>query len=423
MGAVLGNTSAAKVEGNPPARSHLPALDGLRGLAILLVLLTHAIALPLEPVGTSFDSAVHGFARIGWTGVDLFFVLSGFLITGILLDTRNEPRRWSRFFARRALRIFPLYYGVLIVLFIIFPLLVSWNEPQYETLRHNQPWYWAYAVNFLEVATKGKGTTLNTVHFWSLSIEEQFYVLWPFVVWACRPRTLLRIAAVVAVVGLAARIWLALADPFNYAGSAYVITPVRLDGLMTGAVLAVAARMEGGLERFRWLAPRAMVAGLTVLAAIGLWRGGFVYSDPVISTLGFPLIAVTFGALLVTVLTSPGKSRLERFFCTRSMRSWGKYSYGVYVFHYLLIGAFTWFFPVYERKASWLGGSRVPAVLAFAAIITVLSWCAAWLSYNIYEKRFLSLKRFFERERVPSKPAEAPAPASAPSVLRPMESA
>src|SRR3954464_3713102 len=149
MGAVLGNTSAAKVEGNPPARGHLPALDGLRGLAIVLVLFTHAIALPLEPVQGSLDSAVHALARIGWTGVDLFFVLSGFLITGILLDTRNEPRRWSRFFARRSLRIFPLYYGVLVALFVILPLVARhWTEPTYLTLEKNQAWYWLYAVNF-----------------------------------------------------------------------------------------------------------------------------------------------------------------------------------------------------------------------------------------------------------------------------------
>jgi peptidoglycan/LPS O-acetylase OafA/YrhL len=186
-----------------------------------------------------------------------------------------------------------------------------------------------------------------------------------------------------------------------------------------GAVLAAAARMEGGLQRFQWLAPRALVAGMIVLASMGLWRGEFVYSDPVMSTIGFPLIALTFGALLVTVLTSPPKGRLERFFCNRSMRSWGKYSYGVYVFHYLIIGAFTWFFPLYQKE---LGGSRVPAVLLFAAIISVLSYSVAWLSYNIYEKRFLALKRFFERERVSPQPAEAPTNASTPSVLRPMES-
>src|SRR5258705_8423431 len=99
------DAETASVERQTPGRGHLPALDGLRGLAILLVLLTHAIGLPLEPVNTAFDAAVHAVARVGWTGVDLFFVLSGFLITGILLDTRDEPRRWSRFFARRALRI------------------------------------------------------------------------------------------------------------------------------------------------------------------------------------------------------------------------------------------------------------------------------------------------------------------------------
>jgi peptidoglycan/LPS O-acetylase OafA/YrhL len=401
-----------------PGRGHLPALDGLRGVAILLVLLTHAVALPLEPARTALDSAIHAVARVGWTGVDLFFVLSGFLITGILLDTRDEPRRWSRFYARRALRIFPLYYGMLIFLFVIFPRLVAWSEPQYLTLRANQSWYWAYAVNFLEVASKGKGTTLNTVHFWSLSIEEQFYVFWPFVVWACRPKTLFKIAGVIAIAGLAARIWFVAADPFNYPATSYLITPVRLDGLMMGAVLATLARMDGGLIRFRRIAPVTALAGAALLGGIGFARGAFQYSDPIISTLGFPLIAVTFGALLVTILNAPPTNWLGRIFSSVFLQSWGKYSYGVYVFHYLLILVVSWFFPIYQHESAWLGGSRLPAVLAFALLISAASYIVAWVSYNVYEKRFLALKRFFEREPVsPALPETAQIPKS--PVLRP----
>ena len=98
---------------------------------------------------------------------------------------------------------------------MIFPLLVTWDEPQYATLRNNQPWYWAYAVNFSRCATKGKATTLNTVHFWSLSIEEQFLIPLALRRLGRAGPTLLRIAAVVAVVGLQSRIWLALADPLT----------------------------------------------------------------------------------------------------------------------------------------------------------------------------------------------------------------
>src|SRR6185436_12162467 len=216
----------------------------------------------------------------------LFFVLSGFLITGILLDTRDEPRRWSRFFARRALRIFPLYYAVLLILFVV-PGLFHWQEPQYLTLRQNQAWYWTYTVNFLTVFTQGHGTPLNTAHFWSLSIEEQFYIFWPFVIWAIRPRTLFKLAAVVAILGLAGRIWLVVADPFHYADAGRTLTPVRLDALMMGAVLAALARMPGGLGRLRRMAPWVALGGVAVLVTIAALSHGFS-TEPAVTTMALP---------------------------------------------------------------------------------------------------------------------------------------
>src|SRR3989475_8279809 len=116
----------------------MPVLDGLRGVAVLLVLLIHAIWGPLRPATASIDVVVRAVAYAGWMGVDLFFVLSGFLITGILLDTRGQPGWWPNFIARRALRIFPLYYGALTVLFVLLPRLVRWSEPQFITLQANR---------------------------------------------------------------------------------------------------------------------------------------------------------------------------------------------------------------------------------------------------------------------------------------------
>ena len=414
MASVLGNTAAAPPEAHRASGGHLPALDGLRGLAILLVMLTHAIGLPLAESRSTIDATGHAFARFGWTGVDLFFVLSGFLITGILLDTRNEPRRWVRFYARRSLRIFPLYYGVLVGLFVLLPLAAGhWSEPAYQTLEKNQGWFWLYAVNFLEIWSKGTGATLNTVHFWSLSIEEQFYLFWPLVVFAVKPRTILRIAGVVAVAGLAARIWFAAADPFGYPGTSYLFTPVRLDGLMMGAVLAVLARSNGGLERLRTIAPVVAMTGALAILSIGIWRGIFLYKDPVVNTIGFPIVAVTYGALLVMVLNARTGTWLNRFFAAGFLRSWGKYSYGIYVFHFLIMGAFGWFLPIWQYE---IGGSRLPAAVLFAVILAAVSFGTAWVSYNVYEKRFLALKRFFEREPVP---ATADAPSMLPEVGSP----
>ncbi len=126
-------------------RGHLPGLDGIRGLAILLVMTVHFIggAVAETPLQKFFvKAAVHG-----WMGVDLFFVLSGFLITGILLGSKNKPRYFRNFYARRALRIFPLYYVVLIALFLILPLLVK-PSPLLEIARSHQIWLWTYTSNF-----------------------------------------------------------------------------------------------------------------------------------------------------------------------------------------------------------------------------------------------------------------------------------
>src|SRR5207245_463562 len=127
----------------------------------------------------------------------------------------GRPGWWPNFIARRALRIFPLYYGALTVLFVLLPWLVRWSNPEFVTLQANQRWYWTYTVNLLAARTGGSGTPLYTSHLWSLSIEEQFYLIWPLIVWACRPRTLLRVAAFAVIAGLAFRLGLVLHDPLT----------------------------------------------------------------------------------------------------------------------------------------------------------------------------------------------------------------
>src|SRR5256885_15251606 len=120
----------------------MPVLDGQRGVAILVVFFNHAIAGPLRSSTLPIDVAARTVAYTGWVAVDLFFLLSGFLITGILLDTRGQPGWWPNFIARRALRIFPLYYGALTVLFVLLPWLVRWSNPEFVTLQANQRGDW-----------------------------------------------------------------------------------------------------------------------------------------------------------------------------------------------------------------------------------------------------------------------------------------
>lgn len=395
-----------------PAATHLASLDGLRGAAMLLVFLNHAIAFPLEPVTNPLDGAVHAVAVVGWTALDLFFVLSGFLITGILLDTRGEPRRWSNFVARRALRVFPLYYAVLIGLFVLLPRIVHWSNPDFATLLANQRWYWSYTVNLLIGAHGVAATPLYTAHFWSLSIEEQFYLIWPLVVWTCSRRTLLRVAALIALAGFAFRLALVLHDP-GHARAAYFLTPGRLDSLMMGGALAVWARSPGGLARFRTAAPWVFGTGAFALLLLGVLRDGLGTGDPVVAVVAYPLLAVVFGALLVMALTGSPFGRLGRALRSRALGKWGTYSYGIYILHLPLLGAIEQKMSFYRHGFALLGGSRLPGVLVLAIAEVTLSYQLGRLSYHLYEKRFLELKRYFSPRR------PAPRASSARALLPP----
>jgi peptidoglycan/LPS O-acetylase OafA/YrhL len=374
-----------------PARARqtlIPQLDGLRGVAILLVLSTHVFALHLAPTA-GIDGVVRQVTHVGWTGVDLFFVLSGFLITGGLIDTKGRPRYWTGYLARRCLRIFPLYYGALAFVFLLLPRLVDWPDPGYAVLRANQAWYWAYAVNLLQAIHGTAATPLNTAHFWSLSIEEQFYLFWPLVVWAVPARRLPVLAAGMIGFGVLFRIFVC-GTPGLGPIAAYVLTPGRLDGLMIGAGLAAALR-HGGLERLRAPAIATGLVSATVLAAMMAVRGTD-YEDPVIAIAGFPLVAAFFGSLLTLALTSRGT--LRALLSSPRLRAWGKYSYGIYLLHYPLIGVLDDKLGVrFERMT--LGGSHLPGVIALSVVALPLSFGVAWLSYHLYEKRFLALKRYF----------------------------
>jgi peptidoglycan/LPS O-acetylase OafA/YrhL len=176
-------------------RTHIPALDGLRGLAIIAVV-WHNSALTGSGAGMSeLAKFISLFANMGWVGVQLFFVLSGFLITGILLDEKGAPRQLHNFYMRRVLRIFPLYYAVLLVAFIVLPALG--DRPAWSVAnKSNEIWYWLYLVNW-DIPIEGGGGGLS--HFWSLAVEEQFYLLWPLAVIALSRSALSRLCLVLIV--------------------------------------------------------------------------------------------------------------------------------------------------------------------------------------------------------------------------------
>ncbi len=307
--------------------AHAPALDGLRGIAILLVLFHHFFV--LKPA-TAVDDVLAQGPYVGWAGVDLFFVLSGFLITGILIDARGSERYFSSFYARRTLRIFPLYYLIAFLSLIVLPafpfaydLLVGLGAP-----REQWP-YWLYLTNFA-VAERERFIHGILDVTWSLAIEEQFYLAWAVVVWLCPTRLLGPLCAALIVAVAGARIW-ALAAGAT-AIDVYVLTPYRADGLATGALLAWAMRRG-------WLAGAGGSAlglsALTVLGVVGVsWLDGESWWwGPTMQKAGYTLLALTGGAWIVAAVRLPDAHWWPRALSAGWLRSFGKYSYCLYLIH------------------------------------------------------------------------------------------
>jgi peptidoglycan/LPS O-acetylase OafA/YrhL len=217
-------------------RSHLPVLDGVRGLAILLVLTFHfAVMYDCE------EMLRHWWLRPlagGWCGVDLFFVLSGCLITGILLDAKGGSHFFRNFYARRALRIFPLYYGFLVLIFLARPVFALSSDALADMDRARS-WLGLYGQN-VWLMFSGRWLPPLVNHLWSLAVEEQFYLAWPFLVWLCSRRRLAWVCGGVLAGCLALRVAMMLAglDPMV----AYVFTLTRLDGFAAGGLVALALR-------------------------------------------------------------------------------------------------------------------------------------------------------------------------------------
>jgi peptidoglycan/LPS O-acetylase OafA/YrhL len=373
----------------------MPALDGVRGLAVLMVLLLHFVG-GMVPTN-EIEHAVAGVTSYGGYGVELFFVLSGFLITGILYDSRNKAGYFKNFYMRRFLRIFPLYYGVLALVFLVAPLVQALRGPALDFLREHQAWAWLYGVNVF-IASRGEWSFSYLDHFWSLSIEEHFYFVWPLVVWALgkNPRTLMAVSLSASLGAMLAR-FLGSALGLSW-WTTYVLTPFRLDGLALGGFLAVLGRQPGGRALIVRHLPRVAAGAAALVAATFAWtrlvtKHGLQYVLPLRAS----LVLVLLAALLMWALVAPVETMTSRFFRNRAMVFLGTYSYGIYVYHH-----FVSYYLVTHRTeftlARWLG-SHGAAVALQASLGMALAIGVAWVSYEAFEKPILGLKRFFEPAR------------------------
>jgi peptidoglycan/LPS O-acetylase OafA/YrhL len=360
-------------------------------LAILLVLVYHGLALP-EEGGNALEQALAVARSFCWAGVDLFFVLSGFLITGILLETRDRPRYFRNFYARRTLRIFPLYYGVLFAAFVAVPL-VAWLLGL-ELLRGHQRaldrqlWLWTYTHNYLQA--EGARVLPAFGPFWSLAIEEHFYLLWPVVVAALRGRRLLYLTGAVCVAALGVRLW-----ELGRGADAWALTRMthtRVDSLLFGALAAELVHAGVRIPRRALLATLAGCAA--VVACMTAALGDFSIRWPAVATYGFTVVALLFAAGMLMLAQGELGPRWRDVLESRFCRFFGKYSYGLYVFHWPLA-----FWLGVKLPETALGQALAPTVVGVPLLCLLgtigSALLLALLSWRFWESRWLRCKARF----------------------------
>ncbi len=357
------------------ARRHWPALDGLRGIAILLVLMHHATLPGAEDSHPVASEMLH----LGFVGVDLFFVLSGFLITGILLGARGGDGYYRSFYGRRLLRIAPAYTLFLAIIYLVLPAFTSHPSfappPEY---RADGGVHAIYGSNIL-LAVSGDARWRPACHLWSLSIEEQFYLVWPFLVAALSPRALERLCIGLIAVAFAWRLVLTLGHAPHW--TVYAATPGRWDGLALGALIAVWSRRSSPLLSHH----RAAIAlGLFGMFMVFVAHGGMRKESSAFQIWGYTAVALLFAGLLVAAL----RGRFHRLLTWRPLRAIGRVSYAMYLWQMLVREAFR-VLVMPHIGDFWL------AQAASLAFVLAGTFALAWLSWHLVEERFLRLKRLF----------------------------
>jgi peptidoglycan/LPS O-acetylase OafA/YrhL len=357
-------------------REYYPGLDGLRGIAILLVVFYH-----------NFGFSNYFF--FGWLGVDLFFVLSGFLITDLLLKTFHSPNYLKNFYVKRVLRIFPLYYFSLVLFLIILPLIKNFPL-DFSYYINNQWWFWAYLQNWLLIFKDTGNATTALQHYWSLAVEEQFYLIWPLVILLFKkPKYLLAFAGVLllGVIAIRFSLWTMQVKDLNYFG---LYTFTRIDGICIGSMLAILQYMRSRFLNRNFTIVVLILAGFNFLFFFFNRQNEF--SFPYLAIVGYTTFAVMFALLIHETVQGENKF-INSVLDTPVLKFFGRISYGFYIFHWPV------YLILYEYLAAWVRNSFSLSVSAsqfiISIILTIIGLAVSIMSYYGFERHFLKMKKAF----------------------------
>jgi peptidoglycan/LPS O-acetylase OafA/YrhL len=388
----------------------ISGMDGVRGLATIMVLLFHFSAISAVDSSSTPDLWLTRFAEAWWWGVELFFVLSGFLITGILMDAKESNAPFFRtFYARRFLRIIPAYYALLVLLIFILPNIDELEPGRIASMRENQWWYWGYVHNLLITFDGGQRPDLiETWHLWSLAIEEQFYIVWPAVVLFFSARALPWVCVACIAGSCVLRVAMRIDDvPPDVV---HTLTLARMDSLAFGGLLAIVARSPYYFRMFTRWAPHAALASALVLAVIIVPERKFSPFDPDVQTFGLFFITILSGALLLMAGTAPRGSRVHGFLDSTIPRAIGsKYSYGMYLIHWPIAVYLFRNFDLVDAMPE-VGGTRLLGRMLLIGVAFALSFAVAYPTWHFFEKQWLKFKDRFPYHLPPERDPHPPPP-------------
>jgi peptidoglycan/LPS O-acetylase OafA/YrhL len=350
--------------------SQIAPLDGLRGIAALMVIVFHGWQFGVFD-GLPVSSHYFKVAKFGQTGVDLFFVLSGFLITRILLDTRGGPGFFRNFYARRMLRIFPLYYFFLIIYVFVVPFL----EGQPAAPFGRYWWFFVFLQNI--PPTFHSITSFVPGHYWSLAVEEHFYLLWPLLVFATPPRRLVWWSGLIILAALACRWWFL----FELKLDVFYCTPCRMDALAWGTLLAC-LEANGGIFKLSRVFLVILLILMPVLSVV--WIRFSDNGANWLELVKYTFVGAIYWALLGLIISHQATKLVRQLLANAGLRFVGKISFGLYVYQALS-------YHVINRCVS----VSKHGLTAFALVV-MLTLVVSWASFRFYETPFLKLKRFFE---------------------------
>jgi len=354
---------------------NVPYFDGMRGLAIFLVALGHIFC-------------EFYFLKISWIGLNLFFVLSGYLITRCLFQYKHYSAQgyFRNFYIRRMLRIFPLYYAVLTFFFLFLPLLSQKFQHYYSELDNIQANYWLYTSNWGMIYS-GMPEQPIFFHFWSLAVEEQFYFIWPVLFFICSSsRSKYILIAILLAFSVFNRI--TTETPLH----AYLSSFTAAEPLLLGCLVCI-MQEDGILQRISKTLNSAAILSIVFLCIVFIRDQDLHITNEWLIKYGYSAINIIITSVMVSAIIGRFAGvKTRKFFSVKWLRWLGKYSYSIYVFHWIILKTI-----VYKTESVLMANHWPESLSYFLPRIMgiILTLLISYFSYHYFEKHFLALKKYF----------------------------